>query len=105
MSDASRHVSLRELEAEFACEVETDERSAAETAYAIACIYRNFDVSGCRRFDLAKQWALRCVEILDRLPSSQVGQVASGRISIGGVPIPGMLHSDVVRHRLADVLI
>ena len=104
MSDASRHVSLEQLAAAFARELETDKRAAAETAYALAFLYRNSDVEGRRRFDLAKLWASRSVEILDGLPSSHIAHLASGRMTVGGVPIPDILHAGVVRSRLADVL-
>jgi hypothetical protein len=93
-----------QLIAQFERELAVDPRAAAETAYALAFRYRDHDVNGSRRFDLAKQWAERAIELLDRLPSSTVDQVASGRLSVGSVPIPGLLHSGVVRERLGDVL-
>ena len=94
-----------QLIAQFERELAVDPRTAAETAYALAFRYRDHDVNGSRRFDLAKQWAERAIELLDRLPSSTVDQVASGRLSVGSVPIPGLLHSGVVRERLSDVLV
>lgn len=98
-------VSFGELEALFNREVETSKRAAAETAYALAFRYRNEDVEGRRRFDMAKAWATRAIEILDSLPSDTLEQVAATRSSVGGVDLPGFLHSSVVRERLADVLI
>lgn len=92
------------LIAQFDREVGTDSRAAAETAYALAFRYRDHDVDGSRRFDLAKVWALRAIELLDQLPSSTTEQVASTRQWVGAVPIPDLLHSGVVRQRLADVL-
>lgn len=97
----SRHA-LRE---QFAREVAADTRAAAETAYALAFRYRNEDVGGERRFDLAKVWATRAIELLDGLPAEQLGEVASTRQTVGGIDIPDFLHVDVVRLRLADVLI
>jgi hypothetical protein len=94
----------QELEAAFAGELAADKRSAAETAYVLAFRYRNEDVDGVRRFDLAKVWAQRAIELLDSLPSDTIDQVASGRIAVGGVPLPALLHSGVVRERLGDVL-
>jgi hypothetical protein len=38
------------------------------------------------------------------LPSDTVAQVSSTRMSVGGVELPTLLHSDVVRVRLADLL-
>jgi hypothetical protein len=92
------------LSAQFDSEIDSNPRTAAETAYALAFRYRDHDVDGSRRFDLAKVWALRAIELLDRLPSSTVEQVASTRQSVGQVPIPDLLHSGVVRERLADIL-
>lgn len=88
----------------FERERAVDPRAAAETAYALAFRYRDHDVDGSRRFDLAKVWAERAIELLDGLPSDTVDQVVSGRLSVGSVPIPGLLHSGVVRERLGDVL-
>lgn len=105
MSDASRHVSLDELEIAFAREIEMDKRAAAETAYALAFRYRNVDVSGCRRFDLAGLWARRAIEILDALPSDALSSVAAERQYVGGVALPDLLHAGIVRRRLADVLV
>ncbi|WP_410662945.1 hypothetical protein [Amycolatopsis sp. lyj-84] len=96
--------SLAELRAAFQAEFATNKRAAAETAYAIAFRYRNEDVDGGRQFDTAGDWARRAIEILDNLPTDSLTEVASTRASIGGVPIPGLLHSGVVRERLGDVL-
>lgn len=105
MTGDSSQVSVDELRAAFECEIATDKRAAAETAYALAFRYRNEDVDGNRRFDLARDWAARSIELLDALPSDTVDQVASTRASVGGVALPWLLHSGVVRERLADVLI
>lgn len=98
-------MSPNELQAQFEHELSTNKRAAAETAYALACRYRNEDVDGRRRFDIAKTWALRAIELLDDLPSDTVEQIASTRREAGGVPIPDLLHSGVVRNRLADLLV
>lgn len=99
------HGSFDELRAAFELEVSTNRRAAAETAYALAFRYRNEDVDGRRRFDAAKLWATRAIELLDALPADTLDQVASTRTSVGGVELPTLLHADVVRERLADVLI
>jgi hypothetical protein len=102
--EAGGRLSLAELEAAFERELATDRRAAAETAYALAFRYRDEDVEGRRRFDLAKVWATRAVELLEGLPSETVADVASTRMSVGGVPLPELLHAGVARERLADVL-
>lgn len=99
------HVTHSDLVAAFEHEVVTNKRAAAETAYALAFRYRDEDVDGRRRFDLAMEWASRAVELLDGLPADTLDDVASTRQSVGGVPIPGLLHSGVARERLADVLV
>lgn len=106
MTDYARwRVSLAQLEATFEHELSTDTRAAAETAYALACRYATEYVGGDRRpFDIAKDWAMRAIELLDSLPSDTVDQVASTRLSVGGVELPDLLHSGVVRARLSDVL-
>lgn len=95
---------MENLHAAFDRELDTDRRAAAETAYALAFHYRNADVNGRRRFDLAKQWAARAVDLLNGLPSDTLDGVASTRASVGGIPIPELLHSGTVRERLGDVL-
>lgn len=96
---------VQQLETVYTQEVGTDMRAAAETAYALAFRYRNEDIGGRRDFDAAKDWAVRAIELLDTLPSDTVADVASTRQSVGGVTIPDLLHSGVVRERLGDVLI
>jgi hypothetical protein len=103
--DAGQRVSLAELEAAYGREVVSDKRAAAETAYALAWRYRTEYTSGDRHpFEVAKEWALRSIALLDELPSDRVEQVASARMSVGGVPLPELFHSGVVRERLADLL-
>lgn len=97
--------SIEELKASFDSEIVSDKRAAAETAYALAFRYRGEDVDGRRRFDLAGVWATHAIELLEELPSDELAEVVSTRTAVGGVPLPELLHSDVVRERLADVLI
>jgi hypothetical protein len=97
-------VTLEVLQIQFNYEVGINKRMAAETAYSLAFRYRSEDVGGTRRFDIAKIWALRAIDLLDSLPSDTVAQVASTRSSVGGVPIPDLMHGDTVRERLNDVL-
>lgn len=105
VDDAGSMISFEALELAFDRELVTNKRAAAETAYALAFRYRNEDVDGRRRFDLAKVWATRSIELLDLLPSDALDGVSSTRQSIGGIPIPDLLHTGVVRQRLGDVLI
>jgi hypothetical protein len=105
IGDVGGRVSLEELEAAFDRELVSHRRAAAETAYALAFRYRDEDVNGGRRFDIAQIWARRAIDLLDSLPSGTVEQVASTRLAVGGIPIPDLLHSGVVRDRLGDVLV
>jgi len=97
--------SIDELRAAYQSELVSDARMAAETAYALAFRYRNEDVNGRRRFDLAGVWATQAIELLEELPSSTIDEVVSTRPLVGGVPLPDLLHAGVVRARLADVLV
>lgn len=103
--DTDNRASLDELQVEFNRAVEADKRAAAEIAYALAFRYRNEDVAGTRRFDISKVWALRALSLFESLPSETLEQVASGRTSVGGVPLPDLMHAGVIRERLNDVLI
>ena len=105
VDDVESIISLEALELAFDRELVASKRMAAETAYALAFRYRNEDVDGRRRFDLAKVWATRSIELLDLLPSDALGVVSSTRQAVGGIPIPDLLHTGVVRQRLGDVLI
>ena len=105
VDDAESAISLEALELAFDRELVTNKRAAAEIAYALAYRYRNEDVDGRRRFDLAKVWAERSIELLDLLPSDALGEVSSTRQSVGGISSPDLLHTGVVRQRLGDVLI
>lgn len=104
VDDSISNGSLEELQLAYNREVDTNRRAAAETAYALAFRYRNEDVGGTRRFDIAKVWATRALDLLDTLPSESIDQVASSRQFVGGIPIPDLLHAGVVRERLNDVL-
>jgi hypothetical protein len=104
-SDADQAVSVAALEAAFDHEVSTNKQAAAETAYALAYRYRTEYVSTARpQAEVAREWAQRSIELLDSLPSDTMDQVVSTRQSVGGVPLPDLLHSGVVRDRLADLL-
>jgi hypothetical protein len=105
VSEGAAVVHPESLIAQYEREADVDPRAAAETAYALAFRYRDHDVEGERRFDLAKLWALRAISLLDALPADTVQDVASTRQSVGGVPIPDLLHAGVVRDRLGDVLV
>jgi hypothetical protein len=96
---------IAELEETYSRERVVNMRAAAETAYALATRYRGEDVDGERRFDLAGRWAETAVQLLEELPSERLDQVVSTRASVGGVPLPELLHAQVARVRLADVLI
>jgi hypothetical protein len=103
--EAEQPVSVAELEAAFDREISTNKRAAAETAYALAYRYRTEYVSTDRpQIEVAKEWAQRSIELLDSLPSDTIEQVVSTRPSVGGVSLPDLLHSGVVRDRLADLL-
>jgi hypothetical protein len=96
---AGRAVSIAELEAAFARELAIDHWAAAETAYVLAVRYRQ-----AWEPSKAGEWARKAIDLLDEFPSNSLDQVATRRISVGGVTLPSYLHADVVRERHADVM-
>lgn len=97
--------SVADLEMVFHQQILTDKRTAAETAYALAWRYRTEYVHCAQSpLEAARKWALRSIELLETLPSDTVEQVTSTRMSVGGVDLPELLHANVVRERLADLL-
>lgn len=98
-------MSVAELEAAFAREVASNKRVAAETAYVLALRYQTEYVEVDQpQVELARVWAQRAIDLLDSLPSESAEQVVSTRQWVGGVPLPDLLHSGVVRGRFADLL-
>jgi hypothetical protein len=91
--------SLAELEAAYDHELKTDRWAAAETAYALAVRYRR-----AWEPDKAGEWARKAIDLLNELPSESPDQVATTRVSVGGVVLPDFLHADLVRSRHADVM-
>jgi hypothetical protein len=76
-----------------------DDRPAAEYAYALAARLRE-----AGRLEEARKYARECLKLAESLSSKSLDDVASGRLSVGGVPLPERFHDGVVRVRLADLL-
>ena len=76
-----------------------DDRAAAEYAYALAVRLREVG-----EIEEARGYAKECLRLAQSLPASTLDDVASARLSIGGVPLPEQFHDGVVRARLADLL-
>lgn len=91
--------SVGELEAAYEHELKTDRWAAAETAYALAVRYRR-----AWEPDKAGEWARKAIDLLNEMPSDSPDQVATRRVSVGGVVLPDFLHADLVRSRHADVM-
>src|SRR6266498_165362 len=72
-----------------------DDRAAAEYAYALAVRLREVGET---------EEARECLRLVESLPATTLGDVASARLSVGGVPVPERFHDGVVRARLADLL-
>jgi len=77
----------------------SDNRRAAEFAYALAIRYRE-----AGEIDEARKYAKTCLELLEGLPSTTLDDVQSDRMTVGGVPLPELFHDGVVRNRLRDLL-
>ena len=74
-------------------------RAAAELAYAIAV-----RLQGAGRVREAAKYGKECLELLEPLPSDSLDDVASTRLSVGGVELPEYFHDGVVRARLGHLL-
>jgi len=77
-----------------------DDRAAAEYAYALAVRLREAGDIG-----QARAYARKSLRLAESLPSATLDDVTSTRSSIGGVQMPERFHDDVVRARLADLLV
>lgn len=77
----------------------SDDRRAAEFAYALAVRYRELGM-----VDEARKYATACLELLQQLPSKTLEDVQSEQMTVGGVPLPELFHDGVVRNRLRDLL-
>lgn len=102
MSDARTFEdSIDDLIADFDAGLARDDKHyAAETAYAIA-----LRAEGDWNVSLASEYARKALRLLESLPSETIDQVTSTRLSVGGVPIPELLHDDVVRARLGYLIV
>ncbi|WP_130799982.1 hypothetical protein [Streptomyces otsuchiensis] len=94
MTMRARTASAEELEAAYQRELSTDRWAAAESCYALAVLHRD---SG--DWATARDWVRQCRRLLDGFSSDHLEQVATRRVSVGGVPLPGCLHDGVLRER------
>ncbi|MFI0897227.1 hypothetical protein [Streptomyces sp. NPDC020983] len=99
MTDPTRAASVSELETSFRRELATDRWAAAETAYALAVRTRE-----AGEWDNSRGWVAQCLHLLDRFPGESEEQVATSRVSVGGVLLPGYLHEGVVRDRFGQLV-
>lgn len=76
-----------------------DDRAAAEYAYVLAVRLR-----AETRFAEARKYAREALRLAMGLPSTSLDDVASTRLTLGGVPMPERFHDGVIRSRLSDLL-
>ncbi|MFI5800866.1 hypothetical protein [Streptomyces sp. NPDC051677] len=98
MTSETRVASVEELETGFQRELGANRWAAAETAYALAARHRD---NG--NWDQSREWVQQCLRLLEGFPSDTEDQVATKRLSVGGVQLPTYLHDGVVRDRFGDV--
>lgn len=98
MTNRTRVISVGELETIFQRELATDRWAATETAYALAV--RNRDAGD---WDQSREWVAQCLRLLEGLPGESEEQVATTRVSVGGVMLPNYLHEGVVRDRFGQL--
>jgi hypothetical protein len=92
--------SIDDVAKQFGIELSFGEnRVAAEYAYALAIRLRD-----AGKLEAARSYARQCVQLLEGLPCTTIGDVASERASVGGVPLPELFHDGVARSRLRDLL-
>jgi hypothetical protein len=75
-----------------------DDKASVEYAYALAVRLRTEGHT-----DEARKYAYEALRLVQRLPDSIDGATCN-RISLGGVPMPELLHDGVIRSRLGDLL-
>lgn len=90
---------IDELERRFARECEVDKRNAAEIAYAVAVVSRK-----AGDFEKAKRYAEAAISMFEELNTTALEDAAARNSVIEGVVIPELIHENVVRDRLRDVL-
>jgi hypothetical protein len=98
MTTETRTSSIDELEAGFQRELGTDRWAAAETAYALAVRSRE-----AGDWEKSRVWVKQCLRLLEGFPSETEEQVATKRLSVGGVQLPNYLHEGVVRSRFGEL--
>lgn len=90
---------ILDLEAAFDRELVADKGMAAETAYAIATMYRDEgDV------EAARKWLGILRGLLAGFPSDTLEQTATRRMTVAGVMIPEHLHDGVVVARFEGII-
>jgi hypothetical protein len=98
MTERTRAVSVAELETSFQRELATDRWAATETAYALAVSNRD-----AGDWQQSRAWVAQCLRLLAGFPTETEDQVATTRVSVGGVPLPTYLHEGVVRERFGQL--
>lgn len=97
---ADRRPSISEVLSEYEREAGAgNTRGAAELAYALAV-----RLQGAGRVREAAVYGKKCLELIESLPSDTLDDVASTRLSVGGVELPEYFHDGVVRSRLGHLL-
>ncbi|MER5971805.1 hypothetical protein ABT112_19085 [Streptomyces sp. NPDC002055] len=98
MTIPTRVASVAELESIFHQELATDRWAATETACALA--FRSRDTGDWKK---CREWVAQCLRLLEGFPDETEEQVATKRVSVGGVPLPNYLHEGVVRDRFGEL--
>lgn len=98
MTNQTRVASIDELESSFQRELATDRWAAAESSYALAV--RNRDAGD---WEGSREWVKQCLRLLEGFPCEAEEQVATTRVSVGGVTLPNYLHEGVVRDRFGEI--
>lgn len=98
MTNPTRVATVHELETVFQNELATDRWAATETAFALAIRARDTG-----DWEKSREWVAQCLTLLADFPDETEDQVATKRVSVGGVPLPNYLHEGVVRDRFGEL--
>lgn len=77
----------------------SDDRAAAEYAYVLAIRLRAVGAK-----EEARKYARESLRLAEGLSAKSLDDVASTRLTLGGVPMPERFHDGVIRARLHDLL-
>src|SRR5690349_12528249 len=97
MTNNDSRQALHDLEVDFKDLVIRDPRRAAEIAYVIARLHRNFgDV------EMAQHYAKKSIELFESVGINTLNDAAAHYTVLADVVLPSLIHQDVVREIFSE---